>query len=101
MALLFLYVRGNIVEEKAMVRRYFSNRTGMTIAVMISSITPFAWFLYRVVSKPSLPDSIGRELLVLSVPLLVLMFIFDRWLYLRNKGIRIPRFMKDTHPTHK
>ena len=61
----------------------------MNIAVMVSSITPFAWYLYRVVSTPNIPDGIGVEILIISVPLLVTMLIFDRWLYLRNKGMKI------------
>jgi hypothetical protein len=89
LALLFSFIRGKCFDEKAEAGRYLSNRLGMSIAVMVSSITPFAWYLYRLVSRPNLPDGIGKELLVLSVPLLVTMLILDHWLYLRNMGMKI------------
>jgi hypothetical protein len=82
--LLYLFVRRRFVDEEAALRTFFSDRYRRTIALLACSILPWTWFIYRLLSTPSLPDSIGRELLALSIPLLVIMAFFDRWLYLRS-----------------
>jgi hypothetical protein len=89
--LLHLFVRGRFIDEEVALRTYFSNRSRRTIALLSCSITPWVWFIYRLLSEPRLPDSIGRELLALSIPLLVIMAFFDRWLYLRSMRISISR----------
>jgi hypothetical protein len=89
--LLFLFVRVRFVDDEATLRAYFSNRNRMTIALLACSITPWVWFIYRLLSTPSLPDTIGRELLAFSIPLLLVMAVFDRWLYLRSMRIATSR----------
>jgi hypothetical protein len=85
--LLYLFVRKRYVDDEVALRVYFSDRNRMTIALLACSITPWVWYIYRLLNTPSLPDTIGRELLALSIPLLVIMAFFDRWLYLRSMRI--------------
>lgn len=89
--LLFLFVRVRFVDDAVALRAYFSNRIRMTIALLACSIAPWAWFVYRLIGTPSLHDTIGRELLAFSIPLLLVMASFDRWLYLRSMRIATSR----------
>jgi hypothetical protein len=84
--ILFLFVREQFVDEKASMKQYFSERRKRTIALMISSISPFLWYLYRLFSAPDLPDTFGVEAILSSLPLLTLIAIYDRWLWLRSSG---------------
>jgi len=82
--LLFLFVRERFVDEKVFIKQYFTDRNRRTIALMAFSIAPFVWYLYRLFSAPTLPDTFGVEVILSSIPLLTVMAIYDRALYIRT-----------------
>ena len=82
--LLFMFVRERFVDEKVFIKQYFTDRSRRTIALMAFSIAPFAWYLYRLFSAPNLPDTFGIEVILSSIPLLTVMAIYDRCLYVRT-----------------
>jgi hypothetical protein len=82
--LLFLFVRERFVDESLFIKEYFSDRHRITILLMVFSIAPFVWYLYRLFSAPNLPDTFRVEVILASIPLLIVMAIYDRWLYIRT-----------------
>ncbi len=84
----WLFLRGIYLNEKENCRKYFSNRKRLMIIFTLSLATPFLWFLYRMVSDS---DITWNEIVVLSIPLIIMMLIYDRWLYLNHDCRVSPR----------
>ena len=82
--ILFLFVRGRVVDEEAAIKQYFHDYNRVTVSLMVFSVAPWVWYLYRLLSTTSLTDTLGRKLLLVSIPFLSIMVIFDRWLYHRS-----------------
>lgn len=81
-----LFLRGSYLDEKENCRKYFSKRKGLMIVFMLSIIAPFSWFLYRMVSAFDIADMAWKEIGVLWIPFIIMMLIYDRWIYLNHDG---------------
>lgn len=92
-----LYVRGANLNEKENCRKYFLNRKGRMIFCVIAMILPFSWFLYRMVSEPNISKEAWIVIGLSFVPFLIMMMIYDRWLYLNNDCKVSPRFNQDSN----
>ena len=80
----WLFFRGFYLDERENCQKYFSNRKGLMIVFMLSIIAPFSWFLYRMVSDTDIVDMGWKEIGMLCIPLIIMMLIYDRWLYLNH-----------------
>lgn len=80
----WLFLRGIYLNEKENCRKYFSKRKVLMIVFILSLTAPFLWFLYSMVSAQNLTEIAWKEIGVLSIPLIIMMLIHDRWLYLNQ-----------------
>lgn len=87
----WLFLRGIYLKEKENCHKYYSKRKGLMIVFILSLTAPFLWFLYRMVSDSDITDIAWNEIGVLSVPLIIMTLIYDRWLYLNHDCRASPR----------
>jgi hypothetical protein len=69
------------IDDNRKTLEFVSLRKGLPLVYVVFSITPMAWFVFRLITTPSLADTIWLELGMVSVPLLMLMAIYDWWQY--------------------
>lgn len=92
----WLFLRGFYLNEKENNRKYFSNRKGLMIFNIIATIAPFLWFLFQMVTESNISKAAWILIGLSFVPFLILMMIYDRWLYLNNDCKVSPRYNQDS-----
>ncbi len=93
----WLFLRGSYLNEKENSRKYFSMRKGQMIFCMIATMVPFLWFLFQMITEPDISKEAWIVIGLSFVPFLIMMIIYDRWLYLNNSCIVSPRYNQDSH----
>jgi hypothetical protein len=84
-------VRWPYIDDSRKCREYAALKKGRSLAIMVSTLVPAGWFVFRLFSTPRLPDSIWWELVVLGIPYGISLVGYERWLYSSSTGLRTAR----------